>query len=64
MDVLEVEGRLALLQMTEDVFIFFRTSRSHSFCWGPDILQILLRGGIGSSFSRLSNGTFINDVWV
>ena len=61
MDVLEVEGRLALLQMTEDVFIFFRTSRSHSFCWGPDIL---LRGGIGSSFSRLSNGTFINDVWV
>ena len=32
------------------------------FCWGPDIL---LRGGFGSrSFSRLSNGKFINDVWV
>ena len=28
MDVLEVESRLALLRMTEDVFIFFRTSRS------------------------------------
>ena len=32
------------------------------FCSGPDIL---LRDGIGSrSFSRLSNRTFINDVWV
>lgn len=31
MDVLEVEGRLALLRMTEDVFIFFRTSRSFQF---------------------------------
>lgn len=28
MDVLEVESRLALLRMTEDVFIFFPTSRS------------------------------------
>lgn len=31
MDVLEVEGRLALLRMSEDVFIFFRTSRSFQF---------------------------------
>ena len=28
MDVSEVEGRLALLQMAEDMFIFFLTSRS------------------------------------
>ena len=62
MDVLEVEGRLALLRMTEDVFIFFeQADLFSSFCWRPDTL---LRGGIGSSFSRLSNGTFINDVWV
>lgn len=30
MDVLEVEGRLALLRMSEDVFIFFPNKRIFS----------------------------------